>query len=411
MKTSTALGTVLGLVFLLGAPYAPADQKEMPSDLAKASDLIGKDVVNSQGQSLGEVQNIVIDTANGRVAYAVLSFGGFLGIGDKYFAIPWQAFQKQPGKDQLVLDVDKDKLKSAPGFNKDHWPDMANREWAREVNHFYGVRPAMEIATSRVYNLDFGERSLQRETANLPLKFEQGKTYHYTIVSQPYGQGSFASPESGSRESWTQGSQKEDRGQNQAQERSREQSRSSGSQGPETAGNYGQGQAGGQNQMACRHEAWLKVNQLSGNEATLSFTFDASKCEACKQQAKQAGREPPGKVTYTVRANRDGEILSFEREGGQSGNRQMGSWEEVLKLQCRQLLGEGLHDQQLEPGKTYDVAWMSPMPGAGPSRPPWRGRPDRPRRLLPARTRPARSRAPRAAPGSPRDARRGGPAS
>jgi len=109
-----------------------------------ADTLEGDDVVNMQGENLGEIEDIMIDVPSGRVAYAVLSFGGVMGIGDKLFAIPWSALTLDADRECFVLDVDKDKLKNAPGFDKDHWPSMADRTWGEQVHTFYNMRPYWE---------------------------------------------------------------------------------------------------------------------------------------------------------------------------------------------------------------------------------------------------------------------------
>ena len=83
----------------------------------------------------------MLDVRNGQIAYAVLSFGGFLGIGDKLFAVPWSALTLDTDNECFVLDVSKDRLKDAPGFDKDHWPSMADPTWQDEINTYYG-RPA-----------------------------------------------------------------------------------------------------------------------------------------------------------------------------------------------------------------------------------------------------------------------------
>jgi hypothetical protein len=75
------------------------------------------------------------------VAYAVLSFGGFLGMGEKLFAVPWSALTLDTVNKRFVLDASKERLESAPGFDKDHWPDMADTTWAKEVHDYYGVTP------------------------------------------------------------------------------------------------------------------------------------------------------------------------------------------------------------------------------------------------------------------------------
>src|ERR1051325_3934046 len=85
-----------------------------------ADTLTGDKVVNRQKEDLGTIEHLMIDVETGRVAYAVLSFGGFLGMGDKLFAIPWSALAIDTGGKQFILEVDKNLLESAPGFDKAH---------------------------------------------------------------------------------------------------------------------------------------------------------------------------------------------------------------------------------------------------------------------------------------------------
>ena len=106
-----------------------------------ASTLIGDDVKNHSGQDLGKIEEIVLDTEQNRIAYAVLSFGGILGVGDKLFAIPWQALNLDTDEKCFYLDVNKEKLESAPGFDKNNWPDMANNDWGMRVHDYYSVKP------------------------------------------------------------------------------------------------------------------------------------------------------------------------------------------------------------------------------------------------------------------------------
>lgn len=112
--------------------------------IMSASTLEGDDIVNRQGEKLGELDEIMLDVATGRIAYAVLSTGGFLGLGDKLFAIPWRALTLDPENHCFILDVDKARLEQAPGFDKDHWPTMAEQSWATEVHTFYAQRPYWE---------------------------------------------------------------------------------------------------------------------------------------------------------------------------------------------------------------------------------------------------------------------------
>jgi sporulation protein YlmC with PRC-barrel domain len=109
-----------------------------------ASTLAGDRVRNNAGEDLGKIEEIMIDIPSGRVAYAVLSFGGFMGIGDKLFAVPWQALRIDEGEHQFVLDVDRKTLESAPGFEKNSWPDMADPNFAASVHGHYGRTPYWE---------------------------------------------------------------------------------------------------------------------------------------------------------------------------------------------------------------------------------------------------------------------------
>lgn len=102
-----------------------------------ASTLTGDDVVNPQGESLGDLKDIMLDTSTGKIAYAVLSFGGILGMGDKLFAVPWSALRIDGDNKNLVLNVAKDRLKDAPGFDKDHWPNFADQTFTRTVSDYY----------------------------------------------------------------------------------------------------------------------------------------------------------------------------------------------------------------------------------------------------------------------------------
>jgi sporulation protein YlmC with PRC-barrel domain len=109
--------------------------------LMGADTLIGDSVVNAADQDLGDIKEIMLDMQTGQVAYAVLSFGGFLGMGDKLFAVPWQALHLDTVHKRFVLDIDKDRLQNAPGFDKHAWPDMADAQWVQHIHSFYGTDP------------------------------------------------------------------------------------------------------------------------------------------------------------------------------------------------------------------------------------------------------------------------------
>ena len=107
--------------------------------LMGADTLIGDGVVNAAEEDLGDIKEIMLDMQTGQVAYAVLAFGGFLGMGEKLFAVPWQALHLDTVNKRFVLNVDKDRLKGAPGFDKDAWPDMSDLSWASGIHSFYGT--------------------------------------------------------------------------------------------------------------------------------------------------------------------------------------------------------------------------------------------------------------------------------
>ncbi len=98
-------------------------------------------VVNLAGQDIGTVEELMIDVTTGRVAYVVLSFGGFLGIGSKLFALPWSAITVDEGKKRFVVNVTREALEKMPGFDKDHWPDLNDLEYASGVYRHWGATP------------------------------------------------------------------------------------------------------------------------------------------------------------------------------------------------------------------------------------------------------------------------------
>ena len=98
----------------------------MTPRVLSSDSLVGTNVYNLDGQELGTIKELMLDTQNGRITYAVLSFGGFMGIGDKLFALPWSAIKIDAEQERLLLDVTKEKLEQAEGFDKDDWPDFAD---------------------------------------------------------------------------------------------------------------------------------------------------------------------------------------------------------------------------------------------------------------------------------------------
>jgi hypothetical protein len=120
--------------------YASTGEGEGPGPALMGADtLLGNNVYNLAEEDLGSIKEFMIEMVTGRISYAVLSFGGFLGMGDKLFAVPWEALKLDTVNHRFVLDIDKETLKTGPGFDKDHWPSMADQTWARQVHAFYGT--------------------------------------------------------------------------------------------------------------------------------------------------------------------------------------------------------------------------------------------------------------------------------
>ena len=120
--------------------YRDRDEDDGPGPrLMGADTLMGEDVYNRQEEDLGDIKEIMLDMQTGQIAYAVLSFGGVLGMGDKLFAVPWQALQLDTVNKRFILDCTKEKLENAPGFDKDRWPDMADPEFGTQIHNFYGT--------------------------------------------------------------------------------------------------------------------------------------------------------------------------------------------------------------------------------------------------------------------------------
>lgn len=136
-----------------------------------ASSLSGDRVRNTAGEDLGKVEDIVIDVPTGRVAYAVLSFGGFLGVGNKLFAIPWEALSLNEQDKEFVLNIDKQQLENAPGFDKDNWPDMANAAWGSQIYGYYGYKPYWDTSSTTT-----GADQLERDETGRTFDRDRNRT-------------------------------------------------------------------------------------------------------------------------------------------------------------------------------------------------------------------------------------------
>ncbi len=118
---------------------------ETSKSVVKTKDVIGVTVKNAAKENLGNIEEIILDKVKGNVRYAVLSFGGFLGLGDKLFALPWNSIKYDKEEDCFILNIDKEKLKDAPGFNKDQWPDWSDQKWGNSIYQYYGEKPDWQL--------------------------------------------------------------------------------------------------------------------------------------------------------------------------------------------------------------------------------------------------------------------------
>ena len=116
------------------------------AEVIAAESLNGDPVINAKGEELGRISDVMLDMRRGCVAYAVLASGGFLGIGDKLFAVPWSALMLDADRKCFILDIDRRRLESAPAFDKESWPSMADSRWATKVHSYFGVRPYWQAA-------------------------------------------------------------------------------------------------------------------------------------------------------------------------------------------------------------------------------------------------------------------------
>ena len=105
--------------------------------LIASNKVEGTAVYNRTGEHLGEVYNFMVDKYSGQVAYAVMSFGGFLGIGEKYHPLPWKVLTYDTGLSGYVVDLDEETLRGAPAFGRHESPEWGSRDWDRRIHDYY----------------------------------------------------------------------------------------------------------------------------------------------------------------------------------------------------------------------------------------------------------------------------------
>lgn len=125
-----------------GAAIVGSGTGEGPGpEVMAAATLDGTAVISSDGEDVGKISDIMLDVRSGRIAYAVLSEGGFLGMGTNLHAIPWNALTLDTDAKCFRVSIGAQRIKDDPGFDKDHWPSMADATWGTTVHRYYNRDP------------------------------------------------------------------------------------------------------------------------------------------------------------------------------------------------------------------------------------------------------------------------------
>ena len=176
---------------LAQAGAARAQQDQQPTEVVQFSELDGREVRNFEDQQLGEISDLVIDAREGRIAYAVISHGGFIGIGQKLSAVPWRALEHQPDQQRFALDTDAETIEQL-AFSRNDWPDMASEQWANQTHSAFNQQPywqvygyaapgaqqmsrdqAVDLLTRRMEALGVPSDAAQQEAERLVQEYEQ----------------------------------------------------------------------------------------------------------------------------------------------------------------------------------------------------------------------------------------------
>ena len=132
-----ALALVFGFGFMVPNAYAGGGMSKGWHRAYEVGEIVGSHVKNLQGEELGRIHDFVIDS-NGRIAFGILAYGGFMGMGEKFVAIPFNALTYDRVQKHLVLDISKEKLESAPSFERS---ELLNPKWAEDTYKYFGLQP------------------------------------------------------------------------------------------------------------------------------------------------------------------------------------------------------------------------------------------------------------------------------
>jgi sporulation protein YlmC with PRC-barrel domain len=112
--------------------------KTLAQDHIRATTVKGTDVYNPEGEHVGHIDDIVLGKTSGKAEYAIMSFGGFLGMGEKFHPLPWQSLTYDPALGGYVVAVSRDQLEGAPSYIADEEPDWNDPEYGRRLSGYYG---------------------------------------------------------------------------------------------------------------------------------------------------------------------------------------------------------------------------------------------------------------------------------
>jgi sporulation protein YlmC with PRC-barrel domain len=121
------------------------DTKNTSGRLIAADKVEGTYIYNPAGESLGSVEDVMIDKVSGKIAYAVVGFGGFLGIGDRHYPLPWEKLKYDTNMGGYVVDLDKRTLEGAPSYATDEQAAWEDPAWGRRVYDYYGAHPYWDM--------------------------------------------------------------------------------------------------------------------------------------------------------------------------------------------------------------------------------------------------------------------------
>jgi sporulation protein YlmC with PRC-barrel domain len=125
------------------ARFKPETSGPGPRQIPAAA-LAGLKVMSRSDEALGSISEVILDLARGRIAYALIACGGFMGLGERVFAIPWNALKRDLHRNCFVLDAEESAFATAPSFDKDHWPSEPDLQWHQRLHDHFHARPYWE---------------------------------------------------------------------------------------------------------------------------------------------------------------------------------------------------------------------------------------------------------------------------